>query len=91
MHTDRIVAGPQSFIAQGTPQLIFNLNKYLDRIQKFLDDNGGDFKVLGEALLPQLKGIGGALMNFDTGQILARVLDSVPADGTITLHVTPQN
>jgi virulence factor Mce-like protein len=91
LHTDRIVAGPQSFIAQGTPQLIFNLNKYLDRIQKFLDDNGGDFKVLGEALLPQLKGISGALMNFDTGQILARVLDSVPADGAITLHVTPQN
>jgi hypothetical protein len=90
-HTDRIVAGPQQFIKYGTPQLIFNLNKYFDRIQKFLDDNGGDFKVLGEALLPQLKGIAGSLMNFDTGQILARVLESVPADGTITLHVTPQN
>ena len=88
MHTDNIVAGPQVFISQGTPQLIWNLNKYLDRIQKFLDDNGGDFKVLGEAFLPQLKGIAGALMNFDTGQILAHVLESVPADGAITLHVT---
>jgi ABC-type transporter Mla subunit MlaD len=91
MHTDNIVGAPQQFIKYGTPQLIFNLNKYLDRIQKFLDDSGSDLKVLGEALLPQLKGISGALMNFDTGQILARVLDSVPADGAITLHVTPQN
>jgi phospholipid/cholesterol/gamma-HCH transport system substrate-binding protein len=53
-----------------------------------LDDNGGDFKVLGEALLPQLKGMGGALMNFNTGQILSNFLASVPTDGAITLHVT---
>ncbi|OBJ38353.1 mammalian cell entry protein [Mycobacterium colombiense] len=71
----------------GNPSATFLFNRYLDRIQKLLDDNGGDLKVLGEALLPQLKGIGGALMNFDTGQILSNVLASVPADGAITLHV----
>jgi hypothetical protein len=43
---------------------------------------------LGEALLPKLKGIAGALMNFDTGQILSNFLASVPPDGAITLHVT---
>jgi virulence factor Mce-like protein len=91
-HTGNIIGAPQIFIAQGTPQLIWNLNKYIDRIQKLLDDNGGDFKVLGEALLPQLKGIAGSLMNFDTGQILSNFLASVPADGAVTLHVTvPQN
>jgi hypothetical protein len=73
----------------GAPHIMFEFNMLFDRIQKLLDDNGGDFRVLGEALLPQLKGIGGALMNFDTGQILSNVLASVPPDGAITLHVAP--
>lgn len=63
------------------------VNRLIDRIQKLLDDSGGDIKVLGQALLPHLKGIAGSLMNFDTGQMLANVLESVPSDGTITLHV----
>jgi virulence factor Mce-like protein len=71
----------------GAPQIMFEFNNLFDRVQKFLDANGGDFKVLGEALLPQLKGIGGALMNFDTGQILSNVLASVPSEGAVTLHV----
>lgn len=86
-HTENIVGALPVTRHYGGPQFIANLNKYLDRIQKFLDDNGGDFKVLGEALLPKLQGISGALMNFDTGQILSRILESVPADGAITLHV----
>jgi hypothetical protein len=63
------------------------VNRLIDRIQKLLDDSGGDIKVLGEALLPHLQGIAGSLMTFDTGQILSNVLESVPADGTITLNV----
>ena len=63
------------------------VNRLIDRIQKLLDDSGGDIKVLGEALLPHLQGIAGSLMNFDTGQMLSNVLESVPADGTITLNV----
>ncbi len=63
------------------------VNRLIDRIQKLLDDSGGDIKVLGQALLPHLQGIAGSLMNFDTGQMLSNVLESVPADGTITLHV----
>jgi virulence factor Mce-like protein len=73
--------------ALGGPMVNYHFNRFLDRIQKFLDDNGGDFRVLGEALLPQLKGISGALMNFDTGQILSNVLASVPSEGAVTLHV----
>lgn len=72
----------------GAPHVHIQFNRYLDRIQKLLDDNGGDLRLLGEALLPQLKGISGALMNFDTGQILTNILASVPPDGAITLHVT---
>jgi hypothetical protein len=37
--------------------------------------------------LPHLKGIAGALMNFDTGQILSNFMAMVPEDGTVTLHV----
>ncbi|OBI44025.1 mammalian cell entry protein [Mycobacterium sp. E796] len=64
------------------------VNRLIDRIQKLLDDRGGDIKVLGQALLPHLQGIAGSLMNFDTGQMLSNVLESVPADGTITLNVS---
>ncbi|OBH52694.1 mammalian cell entry protein [Mycobacterium colombiense] len=72
----------------GDPTFVFQFNRFLDRIIKFLDDRAPDLKVLGEALSPQLKGISGALMNFDTGQILSNFLASVPAEGAITLHVT---
>jgi hypothetical protein len=66
-----------------------NLNNLVVRIQALLDDRGGDLKVLGEAFQPKLNAIAGALMNFDTGQILDHFLDQVPADGTITLRVRP--
>ncbi|MCA2252154.1 MlaD family protein [Mycobacterium intracellulare] len=60
---------------------------YLDRIQAFLDTRAPDLKVLTETLLPHFKGIGGALMNFDSGQILSNILKSIPKEGAITLHV----
>ncbi|MEW5810379.1 MAG: MlaD family protein [Actinomycetota bacterium] len=71
----------------GAPDIYVQVNRLIDRLQKLLDDNGGDLKVLGQAMLPHLKGIGGALMNFDTGQILAHILESVPQEGAVTLHV----
>ena len=60
---------------------------YLNRIQAFLDARGPDIKVLSEAVTPHFKGIGGALMNFDSAQILSNILKDIPADGAITLHV----
>jgi virulence factor Mce-like protein len=71
------------------PGNISGLNKLVARIQNLLDDRGGDLKVLGEAFQPKLNAIAASLMNFDTGQLLDNFLQEVPADGTITLHVTP--
>jgi ABC-type transporter Mla subunit MlaD len=66
-----------------------NLNNLITRIQNLLDDRGGDLKVVGEAFQPKLNAIAASLMNFDTGQLLDNFLEAVPADGTITLRVTP--
>ena len=71
------------------PESIMNLNNLVARLQGLLDTSGGDLKVLGEALQPKLNTIAGALMNFDSGQILDNFLQQVPADGTITLRVRP--
>jgi hypothetical protein len=71
------------------PGNISGLNKLVARIQNLLDDRGGDLKVLGEAFQPKLNAIAASLMNFDTGQLLDNFLQAVPADGTITLRVTP--
>jgi phospholipid/cholesterol/gamma-HCH transport system substrate-binding protein len=72
----------------GAPESIKNFGRLLARVQNFLDTRGPDLKVYAEAFMPQIQNISGALMNFDTGQILSNMLDSVPEDGTITLHVT---
>jgi hypothetical protein len=74
-------------VYNGGPQTLYNFDSLLARVQKLLDKNGGDLKVLGEAMRPHMQGIAGALMNFDTGQILTNLLDSLPEDGTVTLHV----
>lgn len=70
------------------PQGLRLFQAFIERIQKFLDERAPDLKVISEALLPKVNGLAGSLMNFDTGQILANMLDAVPADGAITLHVT---
>jgi virulence factor Mce-like protein len=74
--------------SRGEPANVSNLNKLLARIQALLDDRGSDLKVLGEAFQPKLNMIAGSLMNFDTAQLLDNLLQTVPADGTITLRVT---
>jgi len=71
----------------GAPKTFADLSKLVNRIQRLLDYNGGDLKVLGEAFLPQITKIAGALLNFDSGQILTNILDSLPEDGAVTLHV----
>jgi virulence factor Mce-like protein len=71
----------------GAPMTLNLVVRFFDRILRFLDNNSGDFQVLGETLLPHIKGIAGALMNFDPSQILANFLATLPEDGAITLHV----
>ncbi|QLL07378.1 MlaD family protein [Mycobacterium vicinigordonae] len=74
------------------PENLYRLDHLVGRLQKLMDNNGGDFRVLGEAFLPKVKGIAGALLNFDPSQILANILAALPEDGAITLHVAvPQN
>lgn len=83
-----VLSSLPGIVIRGAPDTLDKFNQFLARIQKLLDNNGEDLKVLGEAVQPQVKGIAGALLNFDTGQILANVLDGLPADGAVTLHVS---
>jgi hypothetical protein len=78
-----------NLIHRGEPGNTINLNRLLARVQGLLDDRAPDLKVIGQAFQPKLNAIAGALMNFDTGQLLDNMLAAVPADGTITLHVVP--
>lgn len=75
-------------VLAGNPENLKLFKTLTGRIQDFLDNRAPDIKVLTEALLPKFQGISGALMNFDTGQILANALDATPEEGAITLHVT---
>ncbi len=84
----RVWTGMMNTIAWNNPKNMLLFQKFLGRIQNFLDTRGPDIKVLTQALLPQFKGIGGALMNFDTAQILNNALSDIPEEGAITLHVT---
>jgi phospholipid/cholesterol/gamma-HCH transport system substrate-binding protein len=91
-HVRSIFSITPIYVDTGSPDTLVKFSDYLARIQGLLDNNGGDLKVLGEALRPHLQGIAGALLNFDSGQILANVLENMPDDGAITLHVSiPEN
>lgn len=83
----RVWHGMMHTVAWNNPENMQLFQQFLDRIQKLLDDRGGDLKVISEALLPQFSGIGGALMNFDTSQILSNALAGTPEEGAIRLHV----
>jgi virulence factor Mce-like protein len=84
----RVFTGMMNTVAWDNPKNIVLFQKFLARIQGFLDTRGPDLKVIAQALLPQFQGIGGALMNFDTAQILSNALSGIPKEGAVTLHVT---
>ena len=83
----RVFMGMMHTVAWDNPANIRLFQKFLARIQTFLDTRAPDIKVVSQALLPQFQGIGGALMNFDTAQILSNALSDIPEEGAITLHV----
>jgi phospholipid/cholesterol/gamma-HCH transport system substrate-binding protein len=87
-HLRNLFAGFPPLIGIGSPEPLYKFDAFLGRIQKFLDDNGGDLKVVGDAFQPHITGIAGSLLNFDTGQILTNLLNAVPPDGAISLHVS---
>jgi hypothetical protein len=71
----------------GAPESLRNVGALLGKVQHFLDTRAPDLKVFAEAFTPNIKGIAAAAMNFDTGQLLSNMLDTIPEDGTITLRV----
>lgn len=83
-----IFAGAMGIVLAGSPEALERLQAYLARIQNFLDTRAPDIKVLAETLLPNIRSIGSALTNFDTGRLLGNMLRGVPEDGAIDLHVT---
>ncbi|MCV7356542.1 MlaD family protein [Mycolicibacterium fluoranthenivorans] len=83
-----IFQGMMNTVAWNNPDNINLFQDFLARVQSFLDNRAPDLQVVGNALLPQFQGIGGALMNFDTAQILSNALSDIPEEGAITLHVT---
>lgn len=83
-----IVAGAMGLVLAGSPEAIERLQAYLARIQDFLDNRAPDIKVLAETLLPNIRSIGSAFTNFDTGRMLGNMLRGVPQDGAIDLRVT---
>ncbi|RAV18363.1 MCE family protein [Mycolicibacterium sp. GF69] len=83
-----IFAGAMNLVLAGSPEAIERLQAYLARIQNFLDTRAPDIKVLAETLLPNIRSIGSALTNFDTGRLLGNMLRGVPEDGAIELRVS---
>ncbi len=90
-HLRDLFATFPALIGVGAPEPLYKFDAFLGRIQKLLDNNGGDLRVIGNTFQPKLTGIAGSLLNFDTGQILTNLLDAVPPDGAITLHVNLEN
>lgn len=73
------------------PGSVYIFGKFLQRIQKLLDDRAPDIRALTEPLLPNVNAIAASLTTIDTSQILANLLSAVPEDGTINLHVSVPN
>jgi hypothetical protein len=82
------VAAFHVVVDTGAPESLRNVGALLGKVQDFLDTRAPDLKVFAEAFTPNIKGIAAASMNFDTGQLLSNLLDTIPEDGTITLRVT---
>jgi phospholipid/cholesterol/gamma-HCH transport system substrate-binding protein len=80
--------GTNIMLRDDTPGNVYIFGKFLQRIQKLLDDRGPDIRVLTEPLMPNVKAIAAALSTIDTSQILTNLLDAVPEDGAINLHVS---
>jgi phospholipid/cholesterol/gamma-HCH transport system substrate-binding protein len=70
------------------PSSVYVLGKFVQRIQRLLDDRAPDIRVLTEPLTANIKAIAASLTTIDTSQVLTNLLAAVPADGAINLHVT---
>lgn len=80
--------GSENVIRIDAPGNVYIFGKFLQRLQKLLDDRGSDIRVLTEPLLANVNAIAAALRTIDTGQVLGNLLAAVPEDGAINLHVS---
>ncbi|WP_319449709.1 MULTISPECIES: MlaD family protein [unclassified Mycobacterium] len=71
-----------------SPASVYHFGGFIQRIQNLLDDRGADIRVLTEPMLGNIKAIAASLTTIDSSQILTHLLNSVPEDGAIDLHVT---
>lgn len=83
-----ILAGAMNLVLAGSPEALERFQAYLTRIQNFLDTRSPDIKMLAQTLLPNVRLIGSALGNFDTGRVLDNMLRGIPEDGAIDLRLT---
>jgi phospholipid/cholesterol/gamma-HCH transport system substrate-binding protein len=70
------------------PESYQRFGYFLDHFQKLLDDRGADIRTLGVALSGNIKAIADSLATIDSAQVLTHLLEAVPEDGAIDLHVT---
>ncbi|QEN17052.1 MlaD family protein [Mycobacterium sp. ELW1] len=75
-------------IRDDSPGNVYIFGKFLQRIQKLLDDRAPDIRVLTEPLMANVNAIAAALGTINTGEVLSNLLAAVPEDGVINLHVT---
>jgi len=71
-----------------SPASVYIFGKFLQRLQKLLDDRAPDIRVLTEPLMPNINAIAASLSTIDSSQVLGNLLAAVPEDGAINLHVT---
>ncbi len=84
----QVLGNAMNLVLAGSPENLERFTAYLGRIQAFFDTRAPDIKVLAETLLPNARAMSDALTHFDTARLLDNLLVGMPADGTITLHVT---
>lgn len=81
--------GTNVLLRTDTPSNVYVFGRFLQRIQKLLDDRAADIRVLTEPLTANVRAIASALSTIDTSRVLANLLSAVPEDGAIELHVNP--
>lgn len=71
----------------GVTESFVKFDMFVRRIQRLLDMNGGDLRVIGERFKAPVQGISGAILNFDTGLIFDHMVATLPEDGAVPVHV----
>ncbi|HLR98355.1 MCE family protein [Mycolicibacillus parakoreensis] len=90
VNMQQVLGNAMNLVLAGSPENLQRFSAYLNRIQTFFDTRAPDIKVLAETLLPNARATSDALTHFDTARVLDNLLVGMPADGTITLHVTAE-